>query len=60
MKRDIVICCEAMLHSIAVGFSTPEILKGLAAERREQTFLTPLVFCPWCGRRLPFPHKEAK
>lgn len=60
MKRNIVICCDQMLHGIAVGFVTPRLDGGLMAVRAEKTYPVIWEFCPWCSKKLPFPYKEAK
>jgi len=60
MKKKIGVCCEDMLHAIAVGYITPRIDKGLMAVRAEQSYPLMFAFCPWCAEKLPFPYEEAE
>lgn len=67
MKKNIVICCEAMLKAIAnrdvvptwnwhgVGPIASELSIGVSIRERSGNAIKR---CPWCGKPLPFPYEE--
>lgn len=67
MKKDIVICCEAMLKAIANRDVVPtwnwtvgtpkDLVIGVTIRERSGSAIKN---CPWCSKELPFPYEEEK
>lgn len=63
MKKNIVLCCETMdaVRIDGVIYETDDNrftwLHAFRSGKRQQTHL--IHFCPWCGKKLPFPYEEA-
>lgn len=60
MKRNIVICCEAMLRAIGHRdvVVTAEGMSDLFSVTIRERSGNRINNCPWCGTELPFPYQE--
>jgi hypothetical protein len=66
MKKNIVVCCE--------GMDQARIDKYIRMEDGEEPYAVLMLhntysgnlqrsafqFCPWCGKKLPFPYEETE
>jgi len=60
MKKNLRVCCDEILKALGRGLryvddvdSTGEIHYGIYLVAAPGA--PPLVLCPWCGEKLPFP-----
>jgi len=63
MKKNIIVCCEAMLKAITNRDVVPtwnwgapnELTIGISIRERSGNAIKS---CPWCSKELPFPYEE--
>ena len=62
MKKNIVVCCEAMQERIEnhMVYGVWPYEPAVPQLRQSSGGQIKITHCPWCGKELPFPYEEEK